>query len=141
MASDFISANFYGNTLTVLTNNGRGVFSFNATLPVGSGPFVCAADVNGDGHVDLICANRDNTLTVLTNNGSGVFGSMPPLTVGSYPICVVAADVNGDGHVDLICANDGQHADGVDQQWLLGSSVSMPRSPWAATPNLSLRRM
>ena len=67
-----------------------------------------AADVNGDGKLDLISANvNDNTLTVLTNNGSGVFGSNATLTVGSYPNCVVAADVNGDGKSDLISANSG----------------------------------
>jgi hypothetical protein len=104
-----------GNTLTVLTNNGYGVFGFNATLTVGIGPnCVIAADVNGDGHVDLICANAGlvfdgNTLTVLTNNGFGVFGSNATLTVGSQPVSVIAADVNGDGRVDLISANSGDN--------------------------------
>ena len=103
---DLISANYGANTLTVLTNNGYGVFGFNATLNVGSAPYcVIAADVNGDGHVDLISANADAyTLTVLTNNGYGVFGSNATLNVGS-PISVCAADVNGDGKVDLISAN------------------------------------
>jgi hypothetical protein len=49
------------------------------TYTVGTGPAsVAAANVNGDGYVDLICANEsDNTLTVLTNNGLGCanFGS------------------------------------------------------------------
>ena len=112
---DLITANFNygsGNTLTVLTNNGKGVFGSNATLTVGSGPrYVVASDVNGDGKLDLISANygggNGNTLTVLTNNGKGVFGSNATLTVGSGPYCVVAADVNGDGKLDLISANYG----------------------------------
>ena len=59
----------------MLTNNGSGGFVLASTLSVGSGPdSVAAADVNGDGKVDLICANYyDNTLTVLTNDGSGGF--------------------------------------------------------------------
>ncbi len=112
---DLISANrgYYsngvfsaGNTLTVLTNNGFGSFDFNATLTVGSQPcWVTSADVNGDGKLDLICANSaSNTLSVLTNNGIGgfVLASSPP--VGG-PFSVVAADLNGDSKVDLVSAN------------------------------------
>ena len=72
---DLISANSggwetgNGTTLTVLTNNGYGVFGSNTTLTVGTLPFfLVAADVNADGKPDLITANfKDNTVTVLLN--------------------------------------------------------------------------
>ena len=94
--------------ITLKTNWGS--FTKAATLPVGHEPYsVVAADVNGDGKVDLISANfGNNTLTVLTNNGSGGFAVASTLAVGSLPASVIAADVNGDGKVDLICANVGQ---------------------------------
>ena len=45
---------------------------------------VAAADVNGDGKLDLISANWNSyTLTVLTNDGSGGFGSNATLNVGA----------------------------------------------------------
>jgi hypothetical protein len=123
---DLISANAGDNTLSVLTNNGNGIFGSNATLNVGSFPVcVTAADVNGDGKLDLISANLGaNTLTVLTNNGNGNFGSNATLNVYVYlgpgcPVSVVAADVNGDGFDQ----RERQHLrrlripDGIDQQW------------------------
>ena len=104
---DLISANLDDNTLTVLTNNGDGKFSFSATLNVGNCPnSVVAADVNHDGKLALICVNGcDNTLTVLTNNGAGVFTSNATYNVGNGAEALIAADVNGDGWVDLVCAN------------------------------------
>lgn len=107
---DFITANRFANTLSVLTNKGSGLFGLKASIPVTSNPvWVTTADVNGDGWVDLISAheNASGTLTVLTNNRTGSFGSNATLNVGGNPSCVIAADVNGDGNVDLICANSG----------------------------------
>ncbi len=111
---DLITANLKGsnaNSLTVMTNNGKGFFGFNARIAVGKAPsWIVAADVNGDGYVDLITANNQtNTLTVLTNNGMGVFGSNATLTVAGIPNWVAAADLNGDGKLDLNSANSGNY--------------------------------
>jgi hypothetical protein len=95
-----------GNTLMVLTNDGSGNFGSNATYSVGSGPHcVIAADLNGDGEVDLITANgaSSGTLTVLTNNVIGGFGFNCTLNAGGFSVTdVKTADVNGDGKLDLI---------------------------------------
>ena len=96
--------------LTLLTGRHHAVaqsFVLSSTNAVGNWPIcIIAADVNGNGEVDLICANAsDNTLLVVTNDGSGSFGSNATLNVGNGPVSVAAADVNGDGKVDLICAN------------------------------------
>jgi hypothetical protein len=107
--ADLISANFWGGTLSVLTNNGSGGFALSVSLAAGAGSdAVAAADVNGDGRVDLISANGlASTLSVLTNDGTGGFAVAASPTVGSGPASVAAADVNGDGLVDLISANHG----------------------------------
>jgi hypothetical protein len=101
-----VCANYNDNTLTVLTNNGSGLFSSNATYAVGSYPMSVAAFANMDGKLDLVCAIGGG-LTVLTNNGSGLFGSNATYTVSDGPNCVIAADVNNDGKLDLISANNG----------------------------------
>ncbi len=82
-------------------------FTLASSPGAGSQPtWVVAADINGDGKPDLICANAyTTTLTVLTNNGSGGFVLASSPAVGNNPNSVVAADVNGDGKADLICAN------------------------------------
>jgi hypothetical protein len=115
---DLITANQgtypeYAGSITVLTNDGSGSFVFNASyaMPTSLSCLV-AADVNGDGHADLITANADplagtyqGIITVLTNNGGGVFGSNAVYVAGQKTASLAAADMNGDGKMDLICAN------------------------------------
>lgn len=108
---DLISANYYDDSVSIFINDGAGAFSSvgGSGVGVGSAPFsVLAADVNGDGKVDLIIPNSgDGTLSVSTNDGTGVFilASTPPVDFG--PKWVVAADLNHDGTNDLISANGG----------------------------------
>lgn len=110
---DLVSANVGAfpnyHTLSILTNNGSGIFRSNATLNVGSGPqSVTASDISGDGRVDLISANfYDNTLSILTNNGVGRYLLQSSPNVGGYPLMVISTDVNGDGAADLVSANSG----------------------------------
>jgi hypothetical protein len=69
---------------------------------------VAAADINGDGKVDLIYANEGNAkLMVLTNNGNGIFGSNAIYSLIKGERSVLAADVNGDGKVDVVCLGGG----------------------------------
>jgi hypothetical protein len=107
---DLISADYgtcgSGNTLTIYINAGRGNFVHGQVITVGYGPTcVVAADVNGDGRVDLISANQnDGTLSVLTNIGNGTFALQTNLTTLS-PSFLVATNISGSGHIDLACAN------------------------------------
>jgi hypothetical protein len=75
---------------------------------------VAVADLNGDGHPDLVVANPcefNNQcdlggVTVLLGNGDGSFQAPVTYSSGGYdPFSVAIGDVNGDGHPDLVVAN------------------------------------
>jgi hypothetical protein len=113
-----ISSSANRGALTVLTNDGTGVFGSNATLLVnGSVPCVIATDVNGDGKPDLIGLLYNTSaaanLIIFTNNGSGTFGSNAIVNVGSIygaglPTAqsLAGTDINGDGKPDLVVAGN-----------------------------------
>ena len=71
---DLVSVNYSINmssaTLSVLTNNGNGGFVLSSSPQVGSyASSVTAADVNGDGRMDLISSSYgESALSVLTNS-------------------------------------------------------------------------
>jgi hypothetical protein len=153
-ASAGVYSNYFG-TLTILTNNGHGIFGSNATVNAGvNAQWVIAADVNGDGKPDLVTANGGvypnyaGTLIVLTNNGSGVFGSNATLIAGKGTCCVAAADINGDGSLDLISANPGDSTltiftndrsgvFGSNTVILLGGGSPYPKPAWVTAAFLS----
>jgi hypothetical protein len=101
------NGNANANAVSVLTNNGSGIFVLGYSLgKSGEHNSIVATDVNGDGKVDLILANgSDDSLSVLTNNGSGNFTLSGTYTVGTLPYMVIAADIYGDGKMDLISGN------------------------------------
>jgi len=94
------------NSAGAITLNSN-LFTLVASPAVGGYPFgVVAVDVNGDGKVDLPCANSAaNSVGLLINNGYGGFTLTTNLGVGAGPRAIVTADVNGNGKPDLITAN------------------------------------
>jgi hypothetical protein len=97
------------NSVSVYQNDGSGTFTTLGTaVVVGSTPFsVIAADLDGDGDMDLAVANQTSgTISTLENNGSGVFTDFgAAVAVGAGASAVTAADLDGDGDLDLASAN------------------------------------
>ena len=100
--------NISGNTGGAIALSGG--FSLTSSPVVGNGPrSVTAADINGDGKLNMICANygisNGNTLSILTDNRAGAFtlASSPVVGIGCF--WVIATDVNGDNEINIVCAN------------------------------------
>jgi hypothetical protein len=91
----------------------RTVPSFMApvTYSVGASPqAVVAADLNGDGHLDLVTANAgSNNISVQIGNSGGTFQAAQPYAAGVGPVAVAVGDVNGDGKLDIVTANEGDN--------------------------------
>jgi hypothetical protein len=119
----------------ILLNDGSGHFTvaddrlrgFPRDVYGNTHSYACAfADVNGDGHPDLIVGGGDATerSAVLLNDGHGYFDFfewLPPklYAPNANVMSIVSTDVNGDGAVDLLLAETQQDA------YYIGSKVQV----------------
>ena len=62
-----------------------------------------AADLNGDGAIDLAGAGLN--ARVMLGNGDGSFRPQVEYPAGGYTESIAAGDLNGDGKVDLVVTN------------------------------------
>jgi hypothetical protein len=60
-----------------------------------------AADLNGDGRLDLVGSGQ-NSADVMLNNGDGTFRAKVQYPVGGQSQDVAAGDFNGDGRIDVV---------------------------------------
>jgi hypothetical protein len=106
-----------GATLTVLLNQGKGVFGPRINYPFGRGTGIAAlvvGDFNGDGLPDLAGVDASSSrVALLANTGGGIFGAPVPFGApvkGVYdsqtfaPTGLALGDFNGDELPDLALA-------------------------------------
>jgi hypothetical protein len=118
-------------------------------FPTLNGPgAVVSADVNHDGHPDLVELGTDQTVAVLLNRGGGSFESPTHYyAVGNQPAALAVADLNHDGKPDIVVINntdntisvlmgngDGTFAAPTASEAAAGGATPAPTYPTGASP-------
>jgi hypothetical protein len=98
---DLATANYGGNTVSILVGKGDGTFTLKSS-PATSLPLsVAVADFNGDGIPDLATANAgSSTVSILLGIGDGTFILKSSPGTGVEPSSVAVGDFDGDGIPD-----------------------------------------
>jgi hypothetical protein len=98
----------------VLLGKGDGTFQPVMTYATDGGPYsIAVADVNGDGHPDVVVGyyccwklTHDAAVGVLLGNGDGTFRPAVKYdSAGRQSFWVSVGDLNGDGKPDVVIAN------------------------------------
>lgn len=114
-----MTANYDGNSATLLVGNGDGSFRQRNSFSIGSGslPYAIAAgDFNRDNIQDLIIANSGtNNVSILLGYGNGKFRNQQTYSTGngSSPVDVAVGDLNGDNRLDFVSVNHDHNTIGV----------------------------
>ncbi len=109
------AANCSDGAVSVLLGNGNGTFRPAVAYLAGYGAnSVTVADLNHDGHPDLIIADgclsasscNNGGVSVLLGNGNGTFqGAVTYSSGGQNAVFVAARDLNEDGFADVVVIN------------------------------------
>jgi hypothetical protein len=141
--TDLAVANQGDDTISIFQGNGDGTFKTPALihLPAGYAPrALAAADLNSDGHIDLVVADQgNNTVSVFLGNGDGTFQARTDYPTGNSPVSVALGNFNGFGALDIAVANNGaptstNSGNSVTVYYNQLSSTSVPLGQFVAGP-------
>jgi len=95
------------STATILFGAGDGTFARRADVTTGQLPrAVVVADLNRDGHQDLLVVNSSSSTTsALLGNGDGTFRPRIDVATGPHPVAMGLGDFNEDGVPDFATAD------------------------------------
>lgn len=102
--------------LLFFKGNGDGTFADPTSTPVFGANYdsqfpkwMAAADLNGDGKLDLVVTSASNRMAVLLGNGDGTFGSPIEYSSGvtfTTNRQVYLTDIDGDGKLDFVAIDN-----------------------------------
>ncbi|MFT4659996.1 MAG: hypothetical protein ACI8XB_000252 [Patiriisocius sp.] len=110
--ADIVTANRNASSISLLSNDGTGLFGDINSIPgISDGETAMAiADANEDGIMDLfVGAYSGGEVFIMLNDGEGNFTAGGSAPVDGQVWMVTIGDVNLDGHVDLVSANSNGH--------------------------------
>jgi hypothetical protein len=142
---DVIVANYTSGTISVYKNISTGTtisLAPRVDLTVGLGPQgLGAADLDGDGKIDLVISNGlSNTISMLRNTssvGTIAFATPGTLTTGAGPNGIALGDLDGDGKADVVVVNSGANDVSIFQNEGIPGNLSFGTRidyPCAASP-------
>jgi hypothetical protein len=103
---DLVTANYLGNSVSVLLDNGDGTFQPARNTLIGPPLSLAVGDFNRDGKLDVATANDyvvdNHGVTVLLGQGDGTFVPAVPPTQFEWSSAIAAGDLNADGKLDLV---------------------------------------
>src|SRR5262245_32406852 len=101
---DLVTADAGSGAVSLLLNDGKGVFPIRKIGMVGGKPTsVNAADFDGDGRGDLAAAG--DGLALLLGGGQGNFAEARKIFVDTSPASLANGDFDGDRDLDLAFAS------------------------------------
>jgi hypothetical protein len=111
----------YGNLISILLGNGKGVFWAARNFSTDSNNYIwpqglTVGDWNGDGKLDVAVTDTAQefgsygALQIIFGNGDGTFQPPASYQLGINPVFVAAGDFNRDGKPDLVAANLGSNS-------------------------------
>jgi hypothetical protein len=104
---DIFVPNSNEDTISIMENNGSGVFNHARDISSGSFPGdIATYDFNSDGKMDLAVSNyNDENISIFLGNGDGTFQAPVNYATGNGPWGLSLGDYNKDNKMDLSVAN------------------------------------